>query len=88
MRFSDLYEILPEEYQEELARIAGLEVEENKNFDQTVYFFDCVRTLKTDKINREIDRLTALFKSETDNEKRKVYTLEMAKLIASKNKLN
>ena len=66
----------------------NLEVEENKNFDQTVYFFDCVRTLKTDKINREIDRLTALFKSETDNEKRKVYTLEMAKLIASKNKLN
>lgn len=88
IRFSDLYEILPEEYQEELARIAGLETEENKNFDQTVYFFDCVRTLKLDKLNREIDRLTTLFKSETDNEKRKVYTLEMAKLIASKNKLN
>lgn len=88
IRFSDLYEILSEEYHDELARIAGLEVEENKNFDQTVYFFDCVRTLKSDKINREIDRLTTLFKSETDNEKRKVYTLEMAKLIATKNKLN
>lgn len=87
-RFSDLYELLPEEYHPELSRIAGMETEENKNFDQTVYFFDCVRTLKLDRINRQIERLTILFKGETDNEKRKVYTLEMAKLISDKNKLN
>ena len=86
IKFNELYEILPDVYSEELSRIAGLETDENKKFDQMAYFYDCVRTLKKAKISREIERLTALFSAETDNDKRRALTIEMAKLLAEKNK--
>lgn len=86
VRFNDLYEILADE-QEEISKIAGMETEENKSFDQGAYFFDCVKTLKKDLIEREIERLTALFKQETDTQKRRTYTEEIAKLLKEKNKL-
>ena len=87
IKFNELYEILPETYADELSRIAGLETDENKKFDQTAYFSDCVRTLKKAKLGREIERLTALFSVETDTEKRRALTAEMAKLLSEKNKL-
>ena len=87
VRFNDLYEFIPEQLNEEVSRIAGMETEESKAFDKATYFFDCIRTLKSEKINREIDRLTELFSAETDTEKRKSFTMEMAKLIAEKSKL-
>lgn len=86
--FSDLYEVLSEEFKDEISRIAGMETEENKNFDQATYFFDCVRALKLDKLSREEKRLTALFAAETDNEKRKIFMQEFNKILAEKNKLN
>lgn len=87
VKFNDLYELLSPEYSDEISRIAGWETDENKNFDQTAYFFDCVRTLKTDRLTKELDRLTALFNAETDNAKRRTFAAEMAKLLAEKNKL-
>ncbi len=86
-KFNDLYELIEGERAEELSRIAGLETEENKNFDQAEYFFDCVRTLRLNKLGKEIERLTAMFKEETDNEKRRTFATEMAKLLKEKNKL-
>lgn len=88
IRFNDLYESISEEYAEEISRIAGLETEENKKFDQAAYFFDCVKTLKLSKLNKELERLTALFNGETDNEKRRSYAAEMAKLLKEKNKFS
>ncbi len=86
VRFNDLYELMGEE-SEEISKIAGLEVEENKKFDPTTYFFDCVKAIKLEKLTHDIDRLTSLFEQETDNEKRQTYIIEMAKLVAEKNKL-
>ncbi len=88
IQFNDLYEILSEEFGDELSRIAGMETEDNKTFDQAAYFFDCVKTLKVEKLSKEIKRLTELFTAETDTEKRKIFTMEMAKLTVEKNKLN
>jgi hypothetical protein len=87
IRFNDLYEELPDEYAEEISRIAGLETDENKTFDQDTYFFDCVKTLKTAKITKKLDRLTALFSQETNAEKRREFAKEMAQLLKEKNKL-
>ena len=87
IKFNELYEVFGEEMNEEISRIAGMETEENKAFDQGAYFFDCVKTIKTDKISKEIDRLSTLFAAETDMAKRKEFTKEMAKLLAEKNKL-
>ncbi len=87
VKFSDLYELLSDEYKDELSRIAGLETDENKAFDQAAYFFDCVRTLKINKISKDLENLTAMFTKETDTEKRRTYAAEMAKLLSEKNKL-
>jgi len=87
VRFNDLYEVVSDQMKEEVSRIAGMETEETKSFDKAIYFADCVKTLKMDKLTKEIERLTALFSAETDTEKRKNLTVEMAKLIAEKNKL-
>lgn len=87
IRFNDLYELLSDDYGEEISRIAGLETDENKRFDEGVYFFDCVKTLKIDKTAREMDRLSTLFQQETDTEKRRELAKRMSILLAEKNKL-
>ncbi len=84
LQFSDLYEMISEEYAEEISRIAGMEAEENKTFDQATYFFDCVRTLKRDAIDKKISALSSMFAQETDMEKRRALTTEMTRLLAKK----
>lgn len=88
VKFNDLYEILSEEYFGEIGLIAGLETEENKKLDQATYFFDCVKAIKLEKINRDTIKLTSLFEKETETEKRRTYAKELAILIAEKNKLS
>ena len=88
VKFSDLYEYFGEEYSKEISRLAGLEAEENKSFDQGAYFFDCVRTLKTEVINKKIEKLTAMCSSETDMQKRRELTAEISRLLLEKRKLN
>lgn len=87
VRFNDLYESLAEEGEEELSRLAGLETEENKQFDKTVYFADCVRILKIAAINEEMNKLISLAKTETDLERRKELTVKISELLNKKNKL-
>ena len=88
VKFNDLYEILNQEYFGEIGLIAGLETEENKKLDQATYFFDCVKAIKIEKINRDTARLTSLFEKETETEKRRTYAKELAILITEKNKLS
>ena len=88
VRFNDLYEIIGENEKQELSRIAGLETDENKKFDQDVYFFDCLRTLKIEEINARSKRLSKMFKDETDTEKRRKLAQELSQLLSLKNDLN
>ncbi|MBQ3493494.1 MAG: DNA primase [Clostridia bacterium] len=83
-QFSDLYETVSEEHIAEISRIAGMEAEENKSFDQAVYFADCVRTLKREAIDKKIAKLTEMFSAETDTDKRRELTAEMTRLLAKK----
>ena len=87
IKFNDLYELLNEGCFDELSRIAGMETDENKKFDQATYFADCIKTLKLDAMGRELDRLTELFSAETDLSKRREFAKEMSILLAEKNKL-
>ena len=87
VKFNDLYEELNGEGLDELGIIAGLETEENNKLDQATYFFDCVKTIKIERLNKDINRLTSLFETETDTEKRKTYAKEMGALVAQKKKL-
>ena len=87
VKFNELYELLEEDYGEEIARIAGLETEENKNFDQAKYFSDCIKILKAETINGAINRLAAMFAAETDVVRRRELAKEMNEKLAEKNKL-
>ncbi len=87
VNFSDLYEETEAEDQEELGRIAGLEMEDSNAFDKYQYFNDCIKTLKAEFINKEIDRLTKLFSTETDTEKRKQIAKDMGVMLKTRNKL-
>ena len=87
VKFSDLYEIVSEEYSEEISRLAGMEAEENKTFDQGAYFFDCVRTLKRAQIDRKINGLKTMATQEKDLEKRKEFMTEIQRLSTEKRKL-
>ncbi len=87
VKFNDLYEILSEDFSDEISRIAGMETEE-KRYDQATYFADCIRALRLDKINKEISRLTTLFSAETDTEKRRQFAKEMSSLLVEKNKFS
>lgn len=86
-KFSDLYEVLGDEENQELSRLAGLETDEKKTFDQATYFFDCIKALKSSKISRDIENLTVMFAKETDSEKRKIYASEMKKLLDEKSRM-
>ena len=45
-KFNELYDVLMEDSKEELSRIAGMETQENKRYEEAVYFNDCLRTIK------------------------------------------
>ncbi len=87
VRFSDLYEELEGEEHFELSKIAGLETDDNKRFDQALYFEDCIKTLKAFTIGKNIEILTAQFKKTDDVELRKELTQKISKLLIEKNKL-
>ena len=87
VKFSDLYELLADDCAEEVSRLAGMEAEENKDFDQGAYFFDCVRTLRRADLDRKINGLKALATDEKDLEKRKQFMTEIQRLSTEKRKL-
>lgn len=88
LKFNELYELEDEELSSELGRIAGLESEENKKFDQKKYFNDCLKTLKEEFIKKEISRLTALFSKENDLAKRAEIAKELSIMAKEKKKLS
>lgn len=88
-RFTDLYEILPEEYGEERDRIARMETDGRrdgaKKFDEAAYFDDCVRTLKIYELERKAEMLTSRFKAETDEDVRRSVAEELNTVMKQKN---
>ena len=86
-KFNDLYEILADEHVYELSNIAGLETDESKKYEPEVYFFDCVRTIKVQALNNQINLLSKQFAEQTDVNARKEIATKMSNLLAQKTKL-
>ena len=85
-KFNELFDMFLED-EKELSKIAGMETEENKRYDEAVYFNDCVRALKTANISKEIEMLNKMFSQETDSEKRREIAKKLSILVAEKNKV-
>ncbi len=83
-RFSDLYDSAVDEDGAELAYMAGLEVDETKNYDESIYFYDCIKTLKKHKIDGEIDRLNKEFKVADSVEQKRKIAEQLSRLIKEK----
>lgn len=85
IRFNELYDYLPE-FREELSKIAGMETDENKQFDQAVYFSDCLRSLKNEKITEKIEELNKKFTASEDTAERLDIAKQISELMIEKNK--
>lgn len=88
IKFSDLYEDASDIDREEISYMAGLEMDEKKKYDEAVFFYDCVKILRKEKITVDIARLNTLFSQETDLEKRKEIATELQSLLQEKNILS
>lgn len=89
--FTDLYEILPEEYGEERDKIAEMETDGSlgtKKFDEAAYFDDCVRTLKIAALECRAEMLTSRYKSENDDSEKRKIAMELNAVMAQKNLLS
>ncbi len=87
---SELFDFFDEgtpEY-EELCRILDLNDGENLNGDVPKrYFFDCLRKLKTDSINKAIEEVKRKFSSSDDVEEKRQAAAVLQQLIKQKEKL-
>ena len=90
IKFNDVYELLPDEDDEEKAKLAGMDesVLGDTIFDRAKYFADCIKTLKIDAVDKKIEKIKSLITLETEVDKRRTYTKELTELLMQKNKLN
>ena len=89
-RFNDVFELLGDEDDEEKSKLAQMDesVAIDSMFDRAKYFADCLKTLKSAVIDKDIERVKALLQLETETEKRRLYTKELSELLIKKNKIN
>ncbi len=84
VRFSDLYDVFTE-YEQELSLIAGMETDENKKYDEAMYFLDSVRVLKISAIDKKINELNKEFKESQDTNLRREIAVKLNALLKEKN---
>lgn len=87
VRFSDLYDMFPDSHND-LSLIAGMETEENKKYDEAIYFADCLKTLKIVSLEREINKLTKSFSVVKDTAGRREIAVKLNALLKEKNQYN
>ena len=88
---AELFEFFEEESEEysELCRI--LDYSDGDRFKGEVaekYFYDCIKKIKTESIDKQIAKLKSLIEGETDTAIRKQMTQKMQQLIQARRKLN
>lgn len=82
-----LYDTIEGENQSELSAVLALELTERRDFDEARYFDDCVRTLKRNRLEKEIDALTKICGEEKDIERRKALTKQLMESVSALNRL-
>ncbi len=87
IRFNDIFELLGDDEEEEKSKLAQLDSGLSSNVDMAQYFFDCVRTFKLCSIERKIEGVKLLLKTEEDADKRKTLTKTLSELLVAKNKI-
>lgn len=87
IKFNDLYEVVSGTGSEELGRIAEVSEREEGRVYEEQYFYDCLRILRLERVNAEIDRLKGVCASETDIEKRRLLMKEINRLVLEKQKI-
>ena len=87
IRPSELFELL-DENSNELNEILDLSYGDKLTGEVAEkFFFDSVRTIEREDIEAEINTLTAEYKAETDNEKRKAIAVKLTACIQKRNRI-
>ena len=74
------FDNVSEEYAGDINEILKIEITEQVGLDKERFFRDCVKSLTVTAIDKKITSLSALYKSETEVEKRKQIAIEINKL--------
>ena len=74
------FDNVAEEYASDINEILKIEITEQVGLDKERFFRDCVKSLTVTAIDKKIASLSALYKSETEIEKRKQIAIEINKL--------
>ena len=87
VRFNDLYTVL-DGNSAELDLIAALQSDEQTKFDKELYYYDCLKTIKTYSLDKKLEILNSRFKEETDAEVRRGLIAEINAIIVKRKELN
>ena len=83
-KFGDLYLVFGEDFKGELDAIAAIEAGDNFRIDGETYFYDCVRTLKNESLEKRLRMLNTRFQEETDIETRRELAKSINEIIAER----
>lgn len=83
-----VFDSADESMHDEIKEIFKIELTEAKGLDEERFFRDCVNSLREESIDKKIDNLTKLYKTETEISKRKAIASELKDLMIAKNGLN
>ena len=84
VNFSGLYGVQNDEIDEERNAIAAIESGRKDDFDEEMYFQDCVKTLKIAVLDKKLDNLSKLFRDSEDVAERREIAAKMNEIIAQK----
>ncbi len=84
---SGLYSVQNDEIEEERNAIAAIESGKRDDFDEEMYFHDCIKTLKTANLDVKLQELTKLYDNSQDVDERKEITVKIREILAQKSAL-
>ena len=79
-----IFDYAPEEIIDDVKEILKLEMTEQVGLDKERFFRDCVNSLMKTAIDKKIEKLTRLYKTETETAKRKSIAEDISKLTIKK----
>lgn len=79
-----VFDYAPEEIIDDVKEILKLEMTEQAGLDKERFFRDCVNSLVKSAIDKKIEKLTKIYKTETETAKRKSIAEDISKLTIKK----
>lgn len=84
---SGLYSVQNKEIEDERNAIAAIESGRKDDFDEEMYFHDCLKTLKTAELDNRLNELTKLYHNSDNDAEKKEISVKMNEILVQKRAL-